>query len=593
MRNVSVKVKMALMAFVTLVGLLLLGGVTIAQLVNLEEDAVQVLTDSIRMDYDQNIKQQVDNAISMLDTVYARYEAGECTMEEAKEEGAEHLRELRYGESGYFWADTYEGDNVVLLGSETEGTNRMETKDAAGYQMVKEIIRVGMESEGGYTDYVFPKEGETESSPKRSYSRAFEPFEWVVGTGNYIDYIDDTVEAETTEIKKDIKWTMRIILGLEAAIVLVAVGLCIYIGSSMSKAVRSALQYIHHISKGDFTNPLPKRLKNRKDDFGILGTQLEDMKQQVSVLIREVKEQGVEINGIVDRVKGSVYTLSDNVDDVSATTEQLAAGMEETAASSETIKNMSHEIEESAKNIAIRSQDGAQQAASIYERAAKAKEETREHREHANAMHHELQESLSRTLEEAKVVKEIEVLSSAIMEITNQTNLLSLNASIEAARAGEAGRGFAVVATEIGGLAEQSKQTVGKIQEVTQEVTAAVENLSKDAQKLLEFVAVDVVSSYDMFGQVAEAYNKDAQEIDSMICDFSATSQQLLASIDGVLTAMDEIALATNEGAQGTTNIAGKALDVKTRTDEVSDEIKKCGHTAERLNEEISAFTIE
>ena len=68
---------------------------------------------------------------------------------------------------------------MVLLGSATEGTKRMETKDADGYQMVKEIIRVGQESDGGYTDYVFPKEGETESSPKRSYSRAFEPFGWV------------------------------------------------------------------------------------------------------------------------------------------------------------------------------------------------------------------------------------------------------------------------------------------------------------------------------------------------------------------------------------------------------------------------------
>ena len=51
---------------------------------------------------------------------------------------------------------------MVLLGSATEGTNRMETKDADGYQMVKEIIRVGQEPDGGYTDYVFPKEGETE-----------------------------------------------------------------------------------------------------------------------------------------------------------------------------------------------------------------------------------------------------------------------------------------------------------------------------------------------------------------------------------------------------------------------------------------------
>lgn len=593
MKNISVRAKMILMAVVTLIGLLALGSVTIRQLQKLGKEVTATLEESIRDDYDESIKEQVENAISMLDAVYAKCEAGEYTLEEASKEGADLLRALRYGEDGYFWADTYEGDNVVLLGSDTEGTNRMETTDAAGYQMVKEIIRVGQEPEGGFTDYVFPKEGETEASPKRSYSKAFEPFGWVVGTGNYTDYIDTTVAEKTEKINAVINKTVVIILGIEAVIVVIAVGLCIYIGSSLTKAFQSALRYIGHIADGDFTHALPDHLKNRKDDFGVLGQELQKMKGQVSNLIGEVKKQGEEINGIVERVRGSVYVLSGNVEDVSATTQQLAAGMEETAASSETIKNMSHEIEAAAKNIAYRSQDGAEQAASIHERATKVQKDTNEQRAHASAIHNELHNSLTKALEEAEVVKEIEVLSSAIMEITNQTNLLALNASIEAARAGEAGKGFAVVATEIGGLAEQSKQTVTKIQQVTQEVTSAVENLSKDAEKLLEFVATDVVASYDMFGEVAEAYNKDAEDIDSLISDFSATSEELLASIDGVLDAMQGIANATNEGAQGTANIAGKATEVKNRTDEVSEEVEKCDNTAKCLNEGIAAFKVE
>lgn len=593
MKNISVKAKVILMAVVTLIGLVVLGGVAITQMQNMEKEIVEILDESIRQDYDENIKEQVENAVSMLEAVYAKCERGECTLEEAKAEGADLLRELRYGESGYFWADTYDGDNVVLLGSATEGTNRMETTDAAGYQMVKEIIRVGKEPEGGFTDYVFPKEGETEASPKRSYSKAFEPFEWVVGTGNYTDYIDTEVAEKTGKISAGIDTTIRIVLGIEGIIVIIAVGLCAYIGISLSRAFQSALRYIGHIAEGDFTHALPKHLDNRKDDFGILGQELQEMKRKVSSLIGEVKKQGEEINGIVERVSGSVSILSGNVEDVSATTQQLAAGMEETAASSETIKNMSHEIEAAAKNIAYRSQDGAEQAANIHERAAKAQKDTGEQRAHANAIHNDLNESLTKALEEAEVVKEIEVLSSAIMEITNQTNLLALNASIEAARAGEAGKGFAVVATEIGGLADQSKQTVTKIQQVTQEVTAAVENLSKDAERLLEFVATDVVASYDMFGEVAEAYNKDAEDIDSLISDFSATSQELLASIDGVLDAMQGISTATNEGAQGTANIADKAMEVKNRTDEVSKEVEKCDNTAKRLNEEIEVFKVE
>lgn len=593
MRNISVKMKMVLMALITLIGLMVLGGIAIIQLTALCTNATAILEESIRADYDQSIKEQVDNALSMLNGVYAQYENGDCSLDEAKEMGASLLRDLRYGEAGYFWADTYDGNCVVLLGSETEGTNRMETKDANGYEMVREIIRVGQEPDGGFVDYMFPKAGETEPSPKRSYSKAFEPFGWVIGTGNYTDHIDTTVALQTKNLSQKIKTTILMVLGTELIILAISLCLSLYIGNSLSKSFNASLKYIGNMAKGNFSEPLPELLQNRKDDFGILSEGLENMKHQVSNLIREVKNQGNLLYGIVDRVKDNVSSLSGNVEDVSATTQQLAAGMEETAASSETISNMSHEIEIAAKNIAFRSQEGAEQAVDIHERASKAQEDTKNQRTHAYQIHNELQESLAKALEDAKVVKEIEVLSSSIMEITEQTNLLALNASIEAARAGEAGRGFAVVATEIGGLAEQSKQTVSKIQGVTEEVTAAVTNLSQDAERLLEFVATDVVASYDMFDGVADAYNKDAEKIDSLISDFSATSEELLASIESVLESMSEIANATYEGAQGTTSIASKTTDVKYQTDIVSEEVDKCDSTAKRLNQEISVFIVE
>ena len=581
------------MALITLIGLMVLGGIAIIQLTALRTNATAILEESIRADYDQSIKEQVDNALSMLNGVYAQYENGDCSLDEAKEMGASLLRDLRYGEAGYFWADTYDGNCVVLLGSETEGTNRMETKDANGYEMVREIIRVGQEPDGGFVDYMFPKAGETEPSPKRSYSKAFEPFGWVIGTGNYTDYIDTTVALQTKNLSQKIKTTILMVLGTELVILAISLCLSLYIGNSLSKSFNASLKYIGNMAKGNFSEPLPELLQNRKDDFGVLSEGLENMKHQVSNLIREVKNQGNLLYGIVDRVKDNVSSLSGNVEDVSATTQQLAAGMEETAASSETISNMSHEIEIAAKNIAFRSQEGAEQAVDIHERASKAQEDTKNQRTHAYQIHNELQESLAKALEDAKVVKEIEVLSSSIMEITEQTNLLALNASIEAARAGEAGRGFAVVATEIGGLAEQSKQAVSKIQGVTEEVTAAVTNLSQDAERLLEFVATDVVASYDMFDGVADAYNKDAEKIDSLISDFSATSEELLASIESVLESMSEIANATYEGAQGTTSIASKTTDVKYQTDIVSEEVDKCDSTAKRLNQEISVFIVE
>lgn len=593
MKNLSVRVKMILLAVLTLTGLLVMGGFSIRQMLRLQEDASALLEESIRNDYDENIRNEVENAISMLDAVYAKYEAGEYTLEEAEKTGADLLRELRYGEAGYFWADTYEGDNIVLLGNATEGTNRMETKDANGYQMVRDIIKVGQQPDGGYTDYVFPKEGETEPSPKRSYSKAFEPFGWVIGTGNYTDYIDTAVLEDTKAMKESVRRTLYGLVSLGAVLIAAIVGLCIYVAVSLSRSFQVSLTYIGHIAKGDFTQALPKILAGRRDDFGILGKQMEDMKVKIRSMIKEVKDQGNVILGVADTVSAQVTVLRENIDEVSQTTQELAASMEETAASSETIKSMSEEIEGAAKNIALRSQDGAAQAADIHERAAKAQAEASSQREHAAQIHNEIKEGLTAALEEAKVVQQIEVLSSAIMDITSQTNLLALNASIEAARAGEAGRGFAVVATEIGGLAEQSKQAVSKIQSVTEEVTAAVENLSGDAGRLLEFVGTDVSASYDMFDEVVAAYNQDAGKIDALISDFSATSEELLASIDGVMDAMNGIADATNDGARGTSDIAAKTADVKSRTDTVDREVKKCSEASGLLNKVISVFTIE
>ena len=593
MKNLRVKFKMLSVAAIAMIGMLIVSFYALNKTEQIKTEMERILHESIENDYDENIKNQVENALSLLDAVYDGYEKGEYTLDEAKLKGANLLRELRYGEGGYFWADTYEGDNVVLLGSDTEGTNRMETKDASGYQMVKQIIAVGKEPEGGYADYVFPKEGGTEALPKRSYSKAFEPFQWVVGTGNYIDYIDTTVEIETREIETQIKYAKIWIFSISVILTLIVVAYCLYMSISMSGMFKEVLDYIGYIARGDLSNELPAKLSDRKDDFGILGQNLDNMKNQVSRLIGEVKKQSLILGEIVTSVNEKVFTLGGNVEEVSATTQQLAAGMEETAASSETVKNMSKEIELAAKNIAEHSQSGAEQAADIHVRAAKAQKETKERSENAALIQTQIRESLTKALEESKVVQQINVLSAAIMDITSQTTLLALNASIEAARAGEAGRGFAVVASEISGLAEQSKETVVKIQEVTEKVTQAVSNLSGDAEKLLQFVGQDVANSYEMFDNVVGEYSQDAEKINTLIDDFSATSQELLASIDGILDSMNGIATATNEGAEGTTNIAERASEMKEYAEQVTKEAERCNETAALLNKEIAAFIIK
>jgi methyl-accepting chemotaxis protein len=592
MNNVKVQTKLIIVMLTTIVALVLCAVISSESMKQLQSKALETLETDERASYDEQIKQQVDNVISLCQTIYDQYQAGVYTEEEAKKLAADEIRQLRYGDAGYFWVDQYDGTNVVLLGNDTEGTNRMETKDANGYQMVKEIIRVGQEADGGYTDYVFPKEGETEPSPKRSYSKAFEPFGWVIGTGNYTDYIDDQVASIEKDFSSYVtgRMTLFIISTLIEGIIVVLLLIMIII--SIIRPLKKCISSIGVMEQGDFSQAMGTALLKRRDDFGKLAASLESMRNEMSGLIGEVKSQATEITRMVQEIDDNIQALDEEIENVSATTEELAAGMEETAASSEEINAMSHEIESAAKSIATRSQDGATEADDIRDRAVGIKKTTTENDERTKAIHAEINEGLTKALEDIKVVDQIGVLAESIMEITGQTNLLALNASIEAARAGEAGKGFAVVADEIRVLAEQSKAAVVHIQDVTKNVVESVTNLADGAKKLLEFVGTDVVDSFAGFSDMADSYSNDAGSIDALVTDFSASSEQLLASINGVMDAIGEVSKAATEGATGTNDIAEKTGVVVEKAAEIKEKAEAAHHAADKLQQNVEHFIV-
>lgn len=592
MNNIKVRTKLIIVMVIALIALVLCSIVSNTSLSGLGNNALDIIENDMRSSYDEQIKAQVDNVISLCQSIYNQYEKGEYTLDEAEKLAADQIRDLRYGNNGYFWVDTYDGTNVVLLGNDTEGTNRMDAVDTNGFAYMQAIISAGRQENGGFTDYVFPREGETEPSPKHAYSKAFEPFGWVLGTGNYTDDIDEDVLGVKNEFSSYESNSRMAIIGIAVVMEVILILVLTLITASIVKPLKKSLTHIDEIAQGDFSKEFEQDLLKRKDDFGQLADSLEKMRSEMKELIGEVKSEALEITGMVQEIDTSIRALDDQIENVSATTEELAAGMEETAASSEEINAMSHEIESAAKSIAERSQDGANEADEIRERAVKIKKDTDENDRRTRSIHEEINESLTKALEDIKVVDQINVLAKSIMDITGQTNLLALNASIEAARAGEAGKGFAVVADEIRVLAEQSKAAVAHIQEVTGNVTAAVENLANDAERLLEFVGNDVVESLGGFAEMANSYNSDAANVDSLVTDFSASSEQLLASINGVMDAISDVSKTATEGATGTTDIAEKVGNVVQEAEAIKQKAETTYHSAEKLQKNVERFIV-
>ena len=372
----------------------------------------------------------------------------------------------------------------------------------------------------------------------------------------------------------------------------ISIAITFFISRNITRALSKAVTFIQLVSEGNLSTEVDSSFLNRKDEIGDLVKAIDAMQLSIRGLVIQVKEEVYIIDGIVQQVNTDVTKLNSEIENVSATTEELAASMEETAATSEQMTATAQEMEKAVQSIAHKSEDGAIKANEITIRAQKTRGDVEQAQIKAMKIFETTRSSLERAIEDSKVVDQIDVLSSAIMAITGQTNLLALNAAIEAARAGEAGRGFSVVADEIRKLAEASKDTVVEIKDITKQVSEAVQNLSVHANELLRFVSTDVNQDYHTLLDVANQYNDDARFVDNMVTDFSATSEELLASIQDVVGSIDAVATAAQEGAEGTTDIANRNTNINTRSYDILSQVAKSKTSAEKLNKNVSVFKL-
>lgn len=400
------------------------------------------------------------------------------------------------------------------------------------------------------------------------------------------------ITAPKAEVMEKLNQLVSTLLILGIVFIVLGIAFAYIIATSISKPIKMASDYLNVVATGDFTGTVPSKLLKMKDETGILANAINTMQQSIKNIIKKVVEESSGVSEMLTNINTKMDQLNKNIEEVSATTQELSAGTEETASSTEEMNATSVEIENAVESIASKAQEGAITAGNVNKMSQEMKQNAILSKENALEMYRRTKNDLQSAIEQSKAVNQINELSEAILAITSQTNLLALNAAIEAARAGEAGKGFAVVAEEIRKLAENSKDTVTKIQDITKVILAAVENLSSSSGEIMEFIDKKVLSDYDQLVAISETYGKNSISINDMITDFSATSEELLASMQNMVKAIEEIAQSANDGAQGATSIAQESAEIAQMSNDVIKLSESAKESSDVLIKTVSSFKI-
>lgn len=391
--------------------------------------------------------------------------------------------------------------------------------------------------------------------------------------------------SQTNNLKRGFE--LVILIGI-----LLSAGALIIMSRRIIKPITMATKYVKQVSAGDFSNTFSEKYMDRKDETGVLLTSLDTMRGSIRDIIKTVVFESQKLEYSASAVNQNISDLNSEVESVSSTTVSISSGMMQTAASTEEMYSSSTQLEKAVDSISQKAQEGALSSQKISSRAQNLKQSALASQKKANDIHGSVEISLKSAIEQSKAVDKIKILTESILQITSQTNLLALNAAIEAARAGEYGKGFAVVADEIRKLAEGSKNAVTEIQNVADQVVASVDNLSKNSEQVLEFINSTVIKDYQLMVETGEQYFQDAEYVQDLVGDFSATSEQLNASIQNLVKIINEIALANSEAAKGTENIAQKTASVSKKTSEVSKIAMENKMSSDELRNVVSRFRV-
>ena len=530
-------------------------------------------------DVDTSLKNEAQIVVSLLEKVYQQQQAGLLSEPEAKKIAANLVRDLRYDDGeGYFWIDTADGVNVVLLGRDVEGKSRIDLVDPNGVHFIQEMLKNGRQSGGGYTDLSFAKPGETTPLPKRNYTTTFAPYQWVLGTGVWIDQIDTLIAAQKEAIDADFYSSLRMTVLVSVLIEALCIALAIFFSNKLATPIAHVTNRLATLAQGDFRHNAALEAKiSSTDEIGRMSQALDTLQHNV----RQMMKQAIEA---AEKITTAVGQLNESADQSATVSSQVASSMSKVA---DSCNEQFAEMDRTKAQIGTLEQHMSAFAGNLSQTVDAVEGTNRAAVQGATCVNEavlqmqRIAESVSRSAEVITVLGEesdkIGTIVDAIAAIADQTNLLALNAAIEAARAGENGRGFAVVAEEVRKLAEQSSTSAD-------EITALITSIQEKAQNAVE-VMQEGASQAQGGTEAVDAAGRTFKEIASMVEHVASESSAMGSRVHELEQSTHSIRNSAESMNKMSRSVAAESQTVSAATQEQTAAVQQIAGASRSLNE--------